>query len=228
MRHRLRFMSSGLILGALLLTPAAANAGVGSAVARGAEKSAARAVEKAALRVLGKAELRSAERSALRSTERAALSKADGATIRATGNADRVAVLDRARDATTAARALDEPRLAFRYVGDRKLQRELIGGFPAGTHFTASAGPGRPLSPLGARLRLGLPARPSWRISAELPPGQPVRFNKVIGGNKPGLGEVTLARPMSWTQVRRVVPVAAPSSPLGTRLLKEIEAKGLR
>jgi hypothetical protein len=234
MRNDFRIRGGMMLLAALLLANPGADAGTGGAVVRGAEKAAARALEKAAARAAESATARSTERAAARSSEKVAARVAERAAARSTDKAaarvaakiEQAGASDLVRDAKTPARLLEKPRLSFRYVDDSTIAREMKGGFPEGTHFTSAAGPGRPLSPLGARLRLGLSENPAWRISAELPAGQAARFNKVIGGNQAGLGEISLGKSMPWNQVRRVVPLSAPKSPLGARLLEALETKG--
>lgn len=127
---------------------------------------------------------------------------------------------DAARDSRTPARTLSRSRLAFRYVDRSALQREVRRGFAKGTHFTSTAGPGRPLSPLGARLRYGLPKSPTHRESVRLRPGDRVRLNKVVGGNRAGLGEASLAARIPWSRTERVIRLGTARSPLGKRLAK--------
>ncbi len=185
----------------LILVCGTVEAGVGRAVARGAARGAARSVQKAAAR------------SAARNSAR---------------RAQRAATWDRLRDARTQVSTLAKPRTVHRYVDNRTLSRELKHGFSKGAHFTSRAKAGRPLGPLGSRLRLGLTRTPRWRETVRLDKGNRVSFNKVLGGNRAGAGEISAARKMSFGQVRRVVPTARPQTALGRRIQDRLHKRGLQ
>ena len=211
MRNCFRLGPLVMAVAALLAVNDEARAGVARSVARGAERAAVRAVRPVVAPVARKAVFRSPGRAAARR----------GATP-----AVRAAILDRARDARTPVSLLRRPRLVFRYSDDAGVRRAITRGLPARTHFTARGGPGRPLGGQAARERLGLARTPSWRISTLLPRGTPVRFNKVLGGNRAGVGEISLARRLPASSIRRAVPLVKPRSPLGARLLEGLRKKG--
>lgn len=121
--------------------------------------------------------------------------------------------LDRQRDVATKAVSLAKPRTVHRYTSVEQARRESQRGLEPGTHMTANARSGRPLTAESARQRYGLPATPSARETIRLPANTPVRPNKVLGGS-PGYGEITSPEripPAAVLRVDRVRPAGAPA-----------------
>jgi hypothetical protein len=115
--------------------------------------------------------------------------------------------LDRLRDRTLPVKKLTEPRKVFRFTTNKQAQFYRHRGVASGTHFTAKAGPGRPLTAAHAKQRYGLPRMPSARVEVVLPRGTPVKSGKVIGG-RPAFGEVkTYGRALSPSAVKTVIPL---------------------
>ena len=96
---------------------------------------------------------------------------------------------DLARDSTSRATRLGAERRVYKYATEPKALLFEQKGFPPGTHFTASAGPGRPPSAKTAQQHFGLSYRPNRRLGVTLPEGTQVKSNKVVGGS-PGYGEI--------------------------------------
>ena len=183
-------MKLNLVLASLLLlvvgiTPDLNAAGVGKAVARSATR-----------RLAGK------------SVARAATAR-EAATVAAKMRRPmpNVLKLDRLRDSRLPVKRLPEPRKVFRFTTNQQAQLYRQRGVPSGTHFTAKAGPGRPLTAAHAKLRYGLPRIPSARVEVVLPKGTPVKSGKVVGG-KPAYGELkTYSRPLPPSTVKTVRPL---------------------
>jgi hypothetical protein len=108
---------------------------------------------------------------------------------------------DLARDNASRATRLKMERRVYRYTTESQAREAERKGFPPRTHFTASEGPGRPLSGTAAQDRYGLPYTPDRRLSVTLPPGTPVKANKVVGG-APGYGELRIERSLSPDRIR--------------------------
>jgi hypothetical protein len=113
---------------------------------------------------------------------------------------------DLARDRLTAAKPLRKSTKVFRYTSAARARKEAASGIKKGSHFTARAGRGRPLSSKKAMRRYGLPKRPQARETVILPKGAPVRRNKVLGG-EPGIGEISTAKRVPAGAVKKVVRV---------------------
>ena len=96
---------------------------------------------------------------------------------------------DLARDARTPLRRLPRTRVVQRFASAGKAALEKRAGIAAGTHFTANAAKGLPLSGSSAARRFGLLNPPRVRETVVLPKGFPVRPNKVVGGAG-GYGEL--------------------------------------
>jgi hypothetical protein len=125
----------------------------------------------------------------------------------------RILARDRARDAKVAVSALERPRVVQRYTTLEEVKEYLRRGIRSGTHFTAKASPGRPLSAERAASRYGLPKAPEARLKIELPPGTKIKSGKVVGGHSAGYGEVkTYRSPLPPGAVRSVAPVPTSSS----------------
>jgi len=110
------------------------------------------------------------------------------------------------RDAATAARPLAKNRTVFRYTTADRSRQELARGLAPGTHITARAGAGRPLSADAAMRRFGLPTRPQVRETISVPKGTLVRANKVWQG-RPGMGELTSPNRLPPSVIRRVIRI---------------------
>ena len=115
--------------------------------------------------------------------------------------AARIMARDLARDNASRATRLKMKRRVFRYSTESQVREVERKGFPPRTHFTASEGPGRPLSGRKAQERYGLLHTPDRRLSVTLPPGTPVKPNKVVGG-APGYGELRIERSLSPDTIR--------------------------
>jgi hypothetical protein len=113
---------------------------------------------------------------------------------------------DLARDATSQIKLLPAPRTVFRYTTQAQARRELARGIAPGRHMTSHARPGRPLRAARAKERYGLPQEPEVRETVRLPAGQPVRVNRVVGG-EPGRAELTSPSWVPPTAIKKVVPL---------------------
>lgn len=113
---------------------------------------------------------------------------------------------DLLRDRATHVRLLSKDRAVFRYTTKARARRELQRGIRPGSHMTARATAGRPLSLTQAQRRYGLPQKPEVRETIRLSQGQPIRSNRAIGG-KAGVGEVTSTIRVPSTAVAKVVPL---------------------
>jgi hypothetical protein len=118
-----------------------------------------------------------------------------------------VVARDAWRDLFTPIRRLEKPRSVFRYMSEAEARAVGSRGVAAGRHFTATAGPGRPLGGARAAERYGLPTVPSRRVTATLPAGTRVKANKVLGGAR-GVGELKVLDPVAKEQVK--APVRLP------------------
>lgn len=103
----------------------------------------------------------------------------------------RIMARDLTRDGASKATRLRANRRVFRFTTKARATAAQREGFSPGTHFTATAGAGRPLSGNAAKKRYGLPNTPDRRLSVTLPEGTLVKPNKVIGGT-PGYGEIRI------------------------------------
>jgi hypothetical protein len=130
--------------------------------------------------------------------------KSTSKTLR--GSTARTLRRDLLRDRVTRARPLFQKRRVFRYTTKTQARQELQRGIGPGSHMTARAAAGRPLSPVQARRRYGLPQRPEVRETVRLPKGQPIRPNRVVGGAA-GVGELTSSRRVPPEAIEKVVPL---------------------
>lgn len=110
------------------------------------------------------------------------------------------------RDRATRVHSLAGNRAVFRYTTKAQARQELQRGIRPGNHMTARTTAGRPLSPTQAQRRYGLPQKPEVRETVRLSQGQPIRSNRVIGGEA-GVGEVTSTIRVPSTAVAKVVPL---------------------
>ena len=113
---------------------------------------------------------------------------------------------DLLRDRATHVRLLSKDRAVFRYTTRAQARQELQRGIRPGSHMTAHATAGRPLSPVQAQRRYGLLRQPEVRETIRLPQGQLVRPNRVIGGAA-GVGEVTATIRVPSVAIVKVVPL---------------------
>lgn len=100
---------------------------------------------------------------------------------------------DLARDNASRLTRLQTERRVYKYTTESQAREFERKGFPPHTHFTASEGPGRPLSGRTAQERYGLPYTPDRRLGVTLPEGTSVKSNKVVGG-APGYGELRIEK----------------------------------
>lgn len=113
---------------------------------------------------------------------------------------------DLVRDRKTRVRLLHRDRHVFRFTSKKRAQQELRKGLRPATHMTSRAAPGRPPSSLQARSTYGLPRKPEVRERIHLKRGEPVRFNRALGG-KPGKGEFTSPKRIPPQAIEEVVPL---------------------
>ena len=111
---------------------------------------------------------------------------------------------DLLRDRTTPVHALSKNRTVFRYTTRAQARQEFRSGIRPGSHLTARATAGRPLSPVQAQRRYGLPRRPEVRETIRLPKGYPTRPNRVVGGTA-GVGEFTSSKRVPAEAIEKVV-----------------------
>lgn len=114
--------------------------------------------------------------------------------------------IDLWRHGRTPVHRLTKPRTVFRYTTRPRARTEISKGIPPGRHMTSHAGPGRPLRAERAKQRFGLPQRPDARETVRLPKGQPVQFNRALGG-KPGTGELVSPKRVPPKAIEKVVPL---------------------
>jgi hypothetical protein len=122
------------------------------------------------------------------------------------GTAAKTLRRDLLRDRATRVRSLVRDRTVFRYTTKTQARQEIRKGIQSGSHLTARATAGRPLSLVRAQRRYGLPQRPEVRETIRVPKGQPVRLNRVVGGAA-GIGELTSSRRVPPGAIEKVVPL---------------------
>lgn len=122
------------------------------------------------------------------------------------GSTARTLRKDFLRDRATRVRPLFQNRRVFRYTTKAQARQELRNGIRPRSHMTARTTAGRPLSPVQAQRRYGLPRRPEVRETIRLPKGQPIRPNKVVGGAV-GVGELTSSKRVSPGTIEKVMPL---------------------
>ncbi len=113
---------------------------------------------------------------------------------------------DLLRDQATRVRPLPKDRTVFRYTSKERAGQELLKGIPPGSHMTSRGGPGRPLSAEKAQRRYGLPQKPEARETIRLPKGQPMRFNRALGGAA-GVGEGSSPKRVPAEALKKVTPL---------------------
>jgi hypothetical protein len=136
----------------------------------------------------------------------AARGAAKGLSAGTRGRTAQVLRRDLVRDRATVARPLPTGRTVFRYTTPARARAERRTGLRPGTHMTAHAQQGHPLSPGRAQQRYGLPTRPEVRETIRLPQGHPVRPNRAMGG-APGVGELTSPKRVPGRTIAKVVPL---------------------
>lgn len=114
--------------------------------------------------------------------------------------------LDRQAHAKVMPRQLARPKTVFRYTSKQRAAQEVRRGIPAGSHMTATGGPGRPVLASTATTRYGLLTVPQARETVRLPKGFPVRHNHVTKGAR-GYGELTSPKRVPPRAIRSVVPL---------------------
>lgn len=61
------------------------------------------------------------------------------------------------------------------------------------------------MSAINAKRRYGLPKPPAWRMKVRLPKGQSVKFNKVVGSNKAGVGEIISTKRVPRSAIKKAI-----------------------
>jgi hypothetical protein len=138
---------------------------------------------------LGKAAARGAARSAARVFRRAPVAK--------------ILRRDLQLHRLTPLRPLPRPRRVFRYTSWAQSRQEVRKGILRGSHMTARARPGRPLTAAQAQQHFALPRKPRVRMTIQLPQGLPVRINRVSGA--PRRWELTAGKRIPQTAIKKVV-----------------------
>lgn len=107
---------------------------------------------------------------------------------------------DRKRDKATKAKPLAKDEMKHRYVPFKK---DLSRDIKPGEHMT-NAKPGRPPSGEKAQKMYGTPKKPKYRGTIQAEKGQPVKKNKVIGGER-GRSEMTSTKPIPQKNVKKII-----------------------
>ncbi len=118
----------------------------------------------------------------------------------------RLLARDAARDAATKAKPLAKPERVWRYTTKKDAAEAARHGLAPGKHMTPATSPGRLPNPASAQQRYGLPREPEVRMTIDLPKGQPIRRNSVLGG-APGAGEITSPKPIPPRSIRSITPL---------------------
>ena len=103
-------------------------------------------------------------------------------------------------------RPLAQPRTVHRYTTMTRAQRELRHGIAPGSHMTAVARRGRPMSAQQAKQHYGLFRKPSVRETIQLPKGLPVRHSHATNAAR-GVRELTSPKRVPPEAIKRVVPL---------------------
>lgn len=146
------------------------------------------------------------ERVLERTTERAAERTAERAAGRNSERLTHAYEFDRARDAATPARPAARERTVQRFTSSENAVRERQSGIPAGSHMSSNVPRGRGVTAERAQQRYGLRQEPTVVTTIRVPPGQPVRSNRVVGGEA-GRGELTSTKriaPKNIIQTRKL------------------------
>lgn len=120
----------------------------------------------------------------------------------------RILARDAARDTArmVEAKALQKSTKVWRYTSRDRAESALRRGLPPGTHFTSGVTRGRLPAATTAQKRYGLPINPEVRMTIQLPRGQQVIRNKVIGG-APGQGEIVIRDSLPAGSIRNIKPL---------------------
>lgn len=113
---------------------------------------------------------------------------------------------DAARDAATPTKPVPKPTNVWRYTSKEEAEAATRQGLAPNKHMTSKTTPGRPPAAKTAKERYGLAREPEVRMKIEVPQGQPVRRNKVLGG-APGVGEMTSPKPVPPEAIKGVTPL---------------------
>jgi len=103
-------------------------------------------------------------------------------------------------------RPLLRPRTVHRYTTMTRAQGELRHGIVPGSHMTALARRGRPMSAQQAKQYYGLLGKPSVRETIQLPKGFPVRHSHATNAAR-GVRELTSPKRVPPEAIKRVVPL---------------------
>jgi len=103
-------------------------------------------------------------------------------------------------------RPLAQPRTVHRYTSWTRAQWELHHGIAPGSHMTAVARRGRPMSAQRAKQYYGLLRKPSARETIQLPKGFPVRHSHATNAER-GVRELTSPKRGPSQTIKKVVSV---------------------
>lgn len=103
-------------------------------------------------------------------------------------------------------RPLPQSRTVQRYTTKTLAQQELRRGISPGSHMTAVARRGRPMSAQQAKQYYGLLRKPSARETIQLPKGFPVRHSHATNAAR-GVRELTSPQPVPPQAIKKVVPL---------------------
>jgi hypothetical protein len=104
-------------------------------------------------------------------------------------------------------RPLPQARTVHRYTTKTRAQQELRHGIPPGSHMTALARRGRPVSAQQAKQYYGLLQKPSVRETIQLPKGFPVRHSHATNAER-GVRELTSPKRVPPEAIKKVTPLA--------------------
>lgn len=103
-------------------------------------------------------------------------------------------------------RPLAQPRTVHRFTTRTQAQRELRHGIAPGSHMTAIARRGRPMSAQHAKQYYGLLRKPSARETVQLPKRFSVRHSHATNAAR-GVRELTSPQRVPPQGIKKVVPV---------------------
>jgi len=104
-------------------------------------------------------------------------------------------------------RPLPQPRTVHRYTTMTRAQGELRHGIAPGSHMTALARRGRPMSAQQAKQYYGLFRKPTVRETIQLPKGFPVRHSHATNAAR-GVRELTSPKRVPPEAINKVIPLA--------------------
>lgn len=114
---------------------------------------------------------------------------------------NKVLLKDQERDKATKAKPLPKSQNVHRYV---RFKKDLSRDIKPGEHTTSDAKRGHPPSREKAQKMYGTPKKPKYRGTIQVEKGQPVKKNKVIGGER-GRGEMTSTKPIPQKNVKKII-----------------------